>query len=168
VCCSDAAERLRISIDQGRRFSINLASRYPASHKSRRGWQREPSIDDGDYDFWRARFGQTAGSDAALGSSSDAAVPEATASMMLFMGMLATLFRRRSVYTWLAESPVAAPRRWFCYSVSAIPELQSLLQAQFLTTLSCVQLRLGIRPPMTITSMNTRQHKTGEFNRAAF
>jgi hypothetical protein len=54
-------------------------------------------VDVGDYNVWRAHFGQTAASGTVLGSSTTAAVPEPTASVMLLTGILATCCRRRVV-----------------------------------------------------------------------
>ncbi len=44
-----------------------------------------------DYDFWKAHFGESAGS----GSSTLGAVPEPAASVMFLVGTLALLYRRR-------------------------------------------------------------------------
>jgi hypothetical protein len=56
-------------------------------------------IDYADYDFWRSQFGQGAISGTEIGSSSSkAALPEATTSVMFLTGMLAMFLRRGDVF----------------------------------------------------------------------
>jgi hypothetical protein len=53
-------------------------------------------IDAADYVIWRAHLGQSAGSGTAFGSSSNAAVPEPTTSLLLFASAGCCLWRRRA------------------------------------------------------------------------
>jgi hypothetical protein len=55
-------------------------------------------IDLGDYTVWRMHFGETVGSGA--DASASAAVPEPTSLVMLNIGVLAMLFRRRAVVSY--------------------------------------------------------------------
>jgi hypothetical protein len=75
----------------------NLGSSYYLNNSGNESDGSSAIVDAADYDLWRARFGQTAGSGAAIDSSSTAAVPEPAVSVMLLTAILVMFCRRRAV-----------------------------------------------------------------------
>jgi PEP-CTERM motif len=57
-------------------------------------WRKDPNRTQGQYDLWRAHFGQPAGSN--TGTSANAAVPEPASALLLLMGLMAACARRRA------------------------------------------------------------------------
>lgn len=53
------------------------------------------SVSDEDYDFWRASFGMSIGSEAGAGAGAASAVPEPATAWLLLIGMVASFLRRR-------------------------------------------------------------------------